>query len=143
MSKGKDYKIEILMKTVKNREAIETSLRPMLQSAIGISKNNPEIKDIVQSTIDKYLNDTIPSTIRQLIDNFFSEDDLDSCIAFFSSESGKKLLNAEYQQKNQNALMDVSRDMQKELLEILQPYLPKTDEARKENIKITPPANEL
>lgn len=121
---GKDYKIEVLMKIVKNKEAVEYALKPIIQSATDISKNNPEIQDNVKNTIKKYLDEIIPSTIAKHIDEFFSEEDLNECINFFASPAGKKILNQEYHQKNQTSLNDISKEMQKELFQILKPYLP-------------------
>jgi hypothetical protein len=124
MSKGKDYKIEVLMKIVKSKEAIETALQPLIQSALDIAKSHTEIEDSIENIITRYLDTTVPTVISKCIDDFFSEEEIDECIKFFSSPSGRKMLNEDYQKKNQNLLIDTSRDMQKELYQILKPHLP-------------------
>lgn len=125
---GKEYKIEVLMKIVKNKNAVESALKPIIESATDIARVHTEIQDNVKITIKKYLDEIIPSTIAKHINEFFSEEDLNECIKFFTSPAGKKILNQEYHQKNQTSLNDVSREMQKELYQILKPYLPNQDQ---------------
>jgi len=97
MTEKKSYLIELFLKLSRQKEILEEVYKVSIDLFTNTYKNIP--KDEIKKLKEKYNYNYYLSLITEIIDNNFSEEELEEINNFYSSTVGKKLTNDNYIKK--------------------------------------------